>query len=128
MQEDTGEATLMSAAANVGDWRGHDVCLSGGNKLGKLEDVYYDGETNEPLVLCVRTGTLSRTQVLVAVRDAVAVPDRLTVAWSAEDVEGAPTTEPGEELSAEDEQRVFRHYGMDYKSPTTPGSRRLVRR
>lgn len=118
----------MSAAANVGDWRGHDVCLSSGNKLGKLEDVYYDGETNEPLVLCVRTGTLSRTQVLVAVRDAVAVPDRLTVAWSAEDVEGAPTTEPGEELSAEDEQRVFRHYGMDYRSPTTPGGRRLVRR
>jgi hypothetical protein len=71
---------------------------------------------------------LSRTQVLVAVRDAVAVPDRLTVAWSADDVEGAPTTEPGEELSAEDEKRVFRHYGMDYKSPTTPGSRRLVRR
>jgi sporulation protein YlmC with PRC-barrel domain len=118
----------MSGLSNVGDWRGHDVFTTDGDKLGKLEDVYYDADTNDPSMLCVKTGMLSHNQVLVPARDVVATPDRLTVAWPHDDLDGAPTTSPGEELTAEDEQRVFRHYGMEYTPPASPGGRRLVRR
>ncbi|MBO0829516.1 MAG: PRC-barrel domain-containing protein [Streptosporangiales bacterium] len=118
----------MSDLPNVGEWRGHDVYLKDGEKLGRLEDVYYDAETDLPRFLCVRVGTLIHKQVLVPAADVTPSPDKLTVAWSQEDTGNAPTTKPGEELSAGDEERVFRHYGMDYVAPDTASGRRLVRR
>lgn len=118
----------MTDPVNIGDWRGKDVYLTGEQKLGKLDDVYYDAETDEPVFLCVKTGRLSHKQVVVPVHDVTASPDRLTVPWGKADADGAPTTRPGEELSVEDEERAYRHYGMNYQPPATPSGRRLVRR
>lgn len=118
----------MSDLPNVGEWRGHDVYLNDGDKLGKLEDVYYDAETDVPRFLSVRTGTLTHKQVLVPAPDVIPSPDKLTVAWGQEDTGNAPTMKPGQELTAEDEERAFRHYGMDYTAPETASGRRLVRR
>lgn len=118
----------MADPTDIGEWRGKDVFAEGGEKLGKLEDVYYDAETDEPLFFCVKTGWLSHKQVLVSVKGVAASPGHLTVAWSKEDVAGAPTTKPGEELTSEEEERVFRHYGLEYRPPASASGRRLVRR
>ena len=119
---------MSAVSANVGDWRGHDVFLAGGDKLGKLEDVYYDADSDEAVFLCVKSSMLSHKQILVPVGDATVTPDRVNVPWAADDVEGAPTTRPGEELTADDEERAFRRYGMDYTPPANESGRRLIRR
>lgn len=119
----------MADPTNISEWRDKDVFLAGaGKKLGKLEDVYYDAGSDEPLFLCVRTGWISRKQVMVPVRDVIVSPDYLTLPWAKPDVDRAPTTRPGKELTIADEERVFRHYGMDYPPPDTPSGRRLFRR
>lgn len=119
----------MTAPANIGDWRDNDVFGRGGSeKIGKLDDVYYDADTDEPLFLAVKTGWLSDKQVLVPARDLTLSPGHLTVPWANADIDGAPTTRPGDELTAADEERAFRHYGLDYQPPATPSGRRLVRR
>lgn len=120
----------MADPTNIGEWRDKDVFADGGEQLGKLEDVYYDAETDEPLFLCVKTVWLSHKQVLVSVQDVAATPGHLSVAWSKDDVAGAPTTKPGEELTneEEEEERVFRHYGLGYRPPASASGRRLVRR
>lgn len=110
------------------EWPGKDVLANGSEKLGKLEDVYYDAETHEPLCLCVTTGRLSHKQVLVSVKDVGASPGHLTMAWSKDHLAGAPTTKPGAELTSDEEERVFRHYGLDYHAPASASGRRLVRR
>ncbi|GIL30895.1 PRC-barrel domain-containing protein [Actinocatenispora comari] len=109
------------------EWRGLDVLLSGGDKLGKLVDVYYDADSDDPVFLCVKPRRFSSKQVLVPASKVHSAPAGLTADWSDEDVRGAPTTKPGEGLSGADEQRAFRHYGMDYAEPTTDNGRRLVR-
>lgn len=118
----------MSDLPNVGEWRGHDVYLDNGEKLGRLDDVYYDAETDVPLFLCVRIGTLTHKEVLVPAADVTPSPDKLTVAWGKEDTGNAPTMKQGEELSPADEERAFRHYGMNYVAPDTASGRRLIRR
>lgn len=118
----------MSDLPNVGEWRGHDVYLNDGDKLGKLEDVYYDAETDVPQFLCVRTGTLTHKQVLVPAANVTPSPDKLTVAWGKDVTDRAPTTKPGDELTGQDEESAYRHYGMDYTSPDSTSGRRLVRR
>ncbi len=117
----------MNVSANLGDWRGYDVFLASGDKLGKLEDLYYDADTHEPAFLCVKSSLFSHKQVLVPAGEVQVTPDRLTIPWSEQDIEGTPTTRPDEELSGEDEERAFRRYGMTY-TPPSDGGRRLVRR
>ncbi len=117
----------MNVSANLSDWRTFDVFLASGDKLGKLEDLYYDADTHEPAFLCVKSGMLSSKQVLVPATEVQVTPNRLMVPWSQQDIEGAPTTRPDEELSGEDEERAFRRYGITY-TPPGDGGRRLVRR
>ena len=38
----------MIPVENITDWRGQDVLDVVGEKLGKLEEVYFDGETDLP--------------------------------------------------------------------------------
>lgn len=118
----------MQVWANVDEWRGKDVYLKDGEKLGKLEEVYYDAETDESLFLSVKAGRFSNKHLLVSLRGVAVSPDHLAMAWSKDDLDGAPTTKPGEGLDPDGEERAFRHYGMDYQRPSTSSGRRLVRR
>ena len=118
----------MSIPGDIGEWRDKDVLMDAEEKLGRLVDIYYDAETDEPVFLAVRTGMLSQKQVLVPARDLVTSPDHITLPWGNADVDGAPTTRPGEELPVEEEERACRHFGLDYTPPTSASGRRLVRR
>lgn len=121
----TNAATPRSV--NPGEWRGQDVFFTGGDKLGKLEDVYYDADSDKPVFLCVKSSMLSRKQVLVPASKVHGSPNGLTADWSQDDVKGAPTTKRDQGLTGDDEQRAYRHYGMDYQQPSTDNGRRLVR-
>jgi hypothetical protein len=99
-------------SADPNQWRGQNVLLSGGDKLGKLVDVYYDADTDHAVFLCVKPRRFSSTQLLVPADKVHSAPNGLTADWSDEDVKHAPTTKPGPGLSSDDEQRAFRHYGM----------------
>lgn len=120
------DVRAMTDPINFSQWRGKDVVVAGGRqKLGKVDDVYCDTASDEPLFLCVKTGWVGRRHVLVPVQDCVVAPEHVTVPWETADVADAPTTRPGQELAVSDEERVFRHYGMDYQP--TPSGRRLFR-
>jgi sporulation protein YlmC with PRC-barrel domain len=118
----------MSEIENIRDWRGKEVLDSGGEKVGTVEDVYFDIETDEPQFLCVRAGWLRHRVVLIPVGGVTASPDHLSVAVTKDMAEKAPAMEPGGELSAEFEEKLFAYYGRDYHPAQTPGGRRLVRR
>lgn len=51
----------MATTQNLSDWRGKDLLYSDGEKIGKLEDVYVDGETEEPQFGTVKEGPIGTT-------------------------------------------------------------------
>ena len=55
----------MIAVENITDWRGQDVVDPAGEKLGKLEQVYFDGETDNATFIAVKSGTFSKNLTLV---------------------------------------------------------------
>jgi sporulation protein YlmC with PRC-barrel domain len=118
----------MAEIENIRDWKKKDVRGSDGEKIGTVEDVYFDIETDEPRFLCVKAGWLGHHVVLVPTAGVAASPDHLTVAVTRDVAEKAPAMEPGGELSAEVEERLFGYYAIDYRPAQTPGGRRLVRR
>ncbi|MHA5046952.1 PRC-barrel domain-containing protein [Streptomyces sp. SD15] len=118
----------MIHAADVREWRNRDVVDTEGRKIGVLEAVYVDTTTDEPAVATVRTGLPTRHRLLfVPIDDAIAGPDYLKVGYVKTLVKQAPSIGTDDVLPAEQEEAIFRHYGLAYK-PGAAGERQLARR
>ncbi|MGK5450439.1 PRC-barrel domain-containing protein [Streptomyces radiopugnans] len=117
----------MIRPADIREWRGRDVVDATGHKVGPLEAVYTDTATDEPAMATVRTGLPTRQRlVFVPLDEAVAGPDYIRVRYDKALVKKAPSIGTDDVLPAEEEEPVFRHYGIDYR-PGSAGERRLAR-
>ena len=117
------------AEPNLADWHGKDLIDSLGEKIGKLQDVYVDVETDEPMFGTVKEGFIGRHLTFVPLAGVTVGPDDLQVAVSADAVKAAPNIElQGDELSQADESRLYHHYELNYTAPSTVSGRRLARR
>ena len=104
----------MIAVENITDWRGQDVLDPVGEKLGKLEEVYFDGETDDPTFASVKTGTFSKSLTLVPLARATVGRDYVRVDRAKGEFKKAPSFDTDVELTLDDEAATFRHYGLDY--------------
>jgi sporulation protein YlmC with PRC-barrel domain len=114
--------------AKLGDWRGKDVLDRDGEKIGKLEDVYVDTETDVEEFGAVKEGLIGKHLTFVPLYEVTANPDYLQVPVSKSLVKDAPNMDTDAEISTLDEAALYRHYGIDYTEPATPSGRRLGKR
>jgi hypothetical protein len=114
---------------NVAEWHGKMLIDRDGEKIGKLQDVYVDVETDEPQFGTVKEGLIGRHLTFVPLAGTKVGPDDLQVAVSRQQVKDAPNIEQhGEELSQADESALYHHYELNYTPPNTQSGRRLARR
>jgi PRC-barrel domain protein len=114
---------------NVAEWHGKMLIDRDGEKIGKLQDVYVDVETDEPQFGTVKEGLIGRHLTFVPLGGIIVGPDDLRVAVSRQQVKDAPNIEQhGEELSQADESALYHHYELNYTPPNTQSGRRLARR
>jgi sporulation protein YlmC with PRC-barrel domain len=122
-------AEPTSATYNAADWRGKMLIDRYGEKIGKLQDVYVDVETDEPQFATVKEGFIGRHLTFVPLGAIKLAPEGLQVAVEKEQVRSAPDIDQhGEELSQADESALYHHYEMNYTPPNTESGRRLARR
>jgi hypothetical protein len=122
--EDKGQAVW-----NVTDWHGKMIVDRDGEKIGKLQDVYVDVETDEPQFGTVKEGFLDRHLTFVPLRGIQVGPDDLQTTASKDQVRSAPEIEMhGQELSQADESTLYHHFEQNYTPPSTESGRRLARR
>src|ERR1022692_1135528 len=114
---------------SVSDWLGKVLVDRNGEKIGKLQDVYVDVETDEPQFGTVKEGFLDRHLTFVPLRGIQIGPDDLQAAVTKEQVRSAPDIElHGEELSQADESTLYHHFEINYTPINTESGRRLARR
>lgn len=118
----------MIRPEDISEWRGKDLLDRDGDKIGKLEDVYVDTETDVPMFGTVKEGTFKKHLTFVPFGDASATPDGLKVAVSKEQVKDAPDIDTDGELDPSTEAALYQHYGLGYAQAQTPSGRRLGRR
>ncbi len=119
----------QDAEWNVAEWHGRMLVDLYGEKIGKLEDVYVDVETDEPQFATIKEGFIGRHLTFVPLGGIKVGPDELQVAVTREQVQSAPNIEQhGEELSQADESVLYHHYELNYTAPDTESGRRLARR
>ena len=118
----------MFEAANIREWRGHDVVDAQDRKIGELEAVYFDTRTDLPSFGTVKVGLPTRHRlVFVPLDQATVGPGYLKVGYDKKQVKDAPSIGTDGELPAAEEEAVFKHYGLTYQ-PGASGERRLARR
>jgi uncharacterized protein (TIGR02271 family) len=94
------------------EWRGRDVVSRDGEKIGSLEEVYLDAGSGQPEWATVNTGLFGMKQSFVPLAEASPKRGAVTVPYSKDEVKDAPSVDPDGELSTEEEQRLYAHYGL----------------
>jgi len=124
MTEDQGQATW-----NVTEWHGRVLVDRNGEKIGKLQEVYVDVETDEPQFGTVKEGFIGRHLTFVPLAGVQIGPEDLQGTVTKDQVRSAPDIElHGEELSQADESALYHHFEMNYTPINTESGRRLARR
>ena len=119
----------MAHQQNIAEWHGKTLVDRDGQKIGKLQDVYVDVETDEPMFGTVKEGLIGRHLTFVPLAEITIGPDNLQVTVAKEQVKSAPNIElHGDELSKADESTLSHHYQLNYTPPDTARGRRLARR
>lgn len=117
------------ATWNASDWLGKVIVDREGDKIGKLQDVYVDVETDVPQFGTVKEGFLDRHLTFVPLAGVTVGPDELRVTVLKEQVRSAPDLDlRGQEMSQADESALYHHFGMNYTAISSESGRRLARR
>lgn len=85
-----------------------------GTKLGKIESIYLDDETNRPEWAAVSTGMFGGHVSLVPLRQGQWGDDTLRVPFDKEQLKNAPHHDPAARISVSEEHELCRHYGIDH--------------
>jgi uncharacterized protein (TIGR02271 family) len=94
--------------------RGSTVVSSDGQKVGSVEDIYLDRETEEPEWALVKTGLFGSRGIFVPLAEATMQDSDVTIPYGKDQVKGAPNVDPDGELSQEQEVELYNYYGVAY--------------
>jgi hypothetical protein len=97
-------------------WRGRTVVDRAGEKVGTLRDIYLD-EDQRPHWGSVHTGLFGLRETLVPLGEAREQDDALQLPFEQQHIKDAPDLDPDVQLSAEEEDALYRHYGEPAPSP-----------
>lgn len=102
--------------------RGASVLSHDGDKIGKVQEIYLDRETDQPEWALVNTGLFGPSGTFVPLTEATMEGSDISVPYTKDDVKGAPNMDPDGELSQQEEAELYRHYGLDYsEKPSDSG-------
>ena len=104
----------MPDQTEVLQWRGETVFDSSGSKIGKIEEIYLDTETDRPEWAQVKLGGLTGGSAFMPLQGVTGRSGKITAPFAQDQVKGAPSPSKDGELSQQDEAALYAHYGVDY--------------
>jgi uncharacterized protein (TIGR02271 family) len=103
----------MPDVDTVRHWQGATMLDRDGDRLGNIDAIYVDDQTGEPEWALVNTGFFGTRSTFVPIAEATARGDQVQVPYEKQRVKDAPNMDPDGHLSEQEEQELYRHYGLD---------------
>src|SRR5215210_7659749 len=105
----------MTQVTEAYDWRGRDIIDADGDKVGTLEEVFRDENTEQPEWAVVRTGMFGTKLSFVPIQGAEPAGEDVRVPFSKAQIKDAPKIDDSDgQLSQQEEAQLYEHYGMSY--------------
>jgi len=96
----------------ITEWRGRDALDNDGEKIGEIEEIYLDRSSGAPQWALVSTGLLGTRQSFIPLEQGQEEPEGVRFPYEKGLVKDAPSIDADDELSPEEEQRLYVHYGL----------------
>jgi len=114
--------TIMAAfdPATLDRWRALAIVDRDGTTVGTISEFYLDRETGHPTWALVETGLFGATQTFVPLVHATEIEDGLQVPYEKRHIKDSPRVDPHDELTPDEEARLFAYYGVDYEPAAGP--------
>jgi uncharacterized protein (TIGR02271 family) len=106
----------MTQVTEAYDWRGREIVGSDGEKIGRLDEIYLDQETETPEWATVNTGMFGSKRSFLPLQGARPEGEGVLVVVTKEQVKDAPRVDPDGELSHDEEAALYGHYGFHYSN------------
>jgi len=86
-----------------------------GDRVGKIEDIYLDRDTQQPEWALIHTGMFGGKQTFVPLANASTTGgDTLQVTFDKAQIKDAPRVDADGELSESEERTLYEYYGLNY--------------
>jgi PRC-barrel domain len=89
-----------------------------GARVGKFEAIYLEEETDRPLWAAVRISPFRKR--FVPLSEVEVVGDKVRVPFRKRQVRDAPRIDPDGWVTREEEEQLFRHYGLEGSNSSSP--------
>jgi uncharacterized protein (TIGR02271 family) len=97
----------------VRSWHGRTLVDRDGGRIGPIEAIYLDDRTGQPEWALVNTGLFGTKSSFVPLAQASGSGDQVQVPYDKQLVKEAPRIDVDQHLAEAEEQRLWRHYGLD---------------
>jgi uncharacterized protein (TIGR02271 family) len=94
--------------------RGANVVGQNGEKVGSVEDIYLDRETDQPEWVVVNTGLFGTRSTFVPLSEASMQGNDIMVPYDKDLIKGAPNMDADGELSEQEEGELYAYYNLQY--------------
>lgn len=102
----------MIATPDIDQIIGAEAVDPNNDRIGKVSQIYVDADTDQPTWASVRTGLFGLSESLVPLDNATWDQEQLHVLVEKAQVKDAPRVDPDAEISPEEQERLYRYYGL----------------
>lgn len=98
-------------------WIGSTLIDPHDNKLGTIDELYFDLETDQPQWMLVKTGLFGTKRSLVPLTDARVTEGGIMTPFDKRQIDDAPRIGPTDDLPDDQVHELYRHYNLVYDAP-----------
>jgi uncharacterized protein (TIGR02271 family) len=109
----------MPDTQSIAEWRGQELLGSDGDKIGTIEEIYVDNDTDQPEWALVKTGLFGGKGTFVPLSQATPEEGGVRVPFEKSMVKDAPNIDPDGQLSQSEERTLYEHYSLEYGDTDT---------
>jgi uncharacterized protein (TIGR02271 family) len=105
----------MTHVTEAYDWRGRELVDAEGDRVGRIEALFHDQDTERPEWAVVKTGLFGTKLSFVPIENAEPNGEDVRVPFSKDQIQDAPKIDDADgQLSQQEEAELYEHYGMSY--------------
>ena len=106
----------MTTFTEAYDYRGRTLVDRDGDKIGSVDEIYTDSDGGQPEWALVHTGLFGTKKSFVPLRGASPAGEDIHVTVTKQAIKDSPGVDADQQLSEDEERRLFEHYGVPYTS------------
>jgi uncharacterized protein (TIGR02271 family) len=112
----------MERVTSYESWIGHDAYDRNGDKVGGIDQIFYDDATGRPEWVAVRTGWFGTNVTLAPIAGSTTGDGgSLRLAYDKDLIKDAPNFDIDDHLGADEERALYAHYGFRWDDAGSAG-------